>query len=433
MTEKYKESEKALKLAQKIIPGGVNSPVRAYKSVGGTPPFIAKGLGSKIFDVDGNEYIDYVLSWGPLILGHANPAVVDAAITAVKNGSSFGAPTEMEVEFAQEVLKHFPEMDMLRLVSSGTEASMTAIRLARGYTGRNKIVKFMGCYHGHVDSLLSDAGSGKATLSIPSTPGVTETTAGDTVTVPFNNFNALKEIFDEIGDQVAAVIVEPVPGNMGVILPTDGFLEGIIELTKKAGSLTIFDEVMNGFRVDYKNDGGGSQTLFGLSPDITLLGKVIGGGFPLGAVAGKREIMENLAPSGGIYQAGTLSGNPVAVAAGMATLKELTRPGVFDGIVKKTDKLIEGLVSVAKDAGIPLWGARVGTMASIFFTENLVKNFEDAKKADGERFKKYFHEMLKNGVYFAPSPFEALFLSSAHTDEDIDKTIETAGEVFKKL
>ena len=246
MTERYKESARILKRAQEIIPGGVNSPVRAYKSVGGTPPFITKGSGSKIFDVDGNEYVDYVLSWGPLILGHANPAVVDAAITAVKNGSSFGAPTEIEVKFAQEVLKHFPEMDMIRLVSSGTEASMTAIRLARGYTGRDKIVKFMGCYHGHMDSLLSDAGSGKATLSIPSTPGVTKTTAGDTITVPFNDLNALKNVFDEIGDQIAAVIVEPVPGNMGVIPPSDGFLKGIIELTQKTGSLTIFDEVMNG-------------------------------------------------------------------------------------------------------------------------------------------------------------------------------------------
>ncbi len=431
MSDRHKESERILKAARKVIPGGVNSPVRAYKSVGGTPPFIVKGSGSRITDADGNEYIDYVLSWGPLILGHAHPAVVDAAVKAVGNGSSFGAPTEIEVEFAEEVLKHFPAMDMIRLVSSGTEAAMTAIRLARGYTGRDRVVKFVGCYHGHVDSLLSDAGSGKATLGIPSTPGVTDAAAKDTVTVPFNDLDALKGVFNDMGDRIAAVIVEPVPGNMGVVPPVEGFLKGIIDVAKKAGALVIFDEVMNGFRVDYKNGGGGSQTLYGLSPDITLLGKVIGGGFPLGAVAGKKEIMENLAPSGGIYQAGTLSGNPVAVSAGLATLRELYRPGVFNDIVGKTKGLIEGLLSAAKEAGVPLWGAAVGTMAAVFFTEGPVKNFEDAKGANGDLFKRYFHEMLKRGVYLAPSPFEALFVSSTHTDDDIAKTVEAAGEVFK--
>lgn len=433
MTDRYVESEKLFERAKKIIPGGVNSPVRAYKSVGGTPPFIVKGSGSRITDADGNEYIDYVLSWGPLILGHAHPVVVEAAANAVNNGSSFGAPTDIEVEFAREVLKHFPAMDMIRLVNSGTEASMTAIRLARGHTGRDKIVKFVGCYHGHVDSLLSEAGSGKATLGIPSTPGVTEAAAGDTVTAPFNDLDALKGIFRDVGDKVAAVIVEPVPGNMGVVPPEDGFLDGVIDIAGNAGSLTIFDEVMNGFRVDYKNGGGGAQTLYGLSPDITLLGKVIGGGFPLGAVAGRREIMEKLAPSGGIYQAGTLSGNPVAVSAGLATLKELFRPGVFNELVRKTNNLIKGLLSAAEKAGVPLWGTAVGTMASVFFTEGPVKNFMDAKRADGDLFKKYFHEMLKRGVYLAPSPFEALFLSSAHTDEDIAETVEKAGEVFRLL
>lgn len=433
MSERYAKSKKLFESAKKIIPGGVNSPVRAYKSVGGTPPFIAKGNGSRIIDADGNEYIDYVLSWGPLILGHAHPKVVAAAEIAVGNGSSFGAPTGLEVELAREVLGRFPVMEMIRLVNSGTEASMTAIRLARGHTGRDKIVKFVGCYHGHCDPLLSEAGSGKATLGIPTTPGVTEAAARDTVTAPFNDLNALKAIFNDIGDEIAAVIVEPIPGNMGVVPPAEDFLEGVIEIAGNAGSLVIFDEVMNGFRVDYKNGGGGAQTLYGLTPDITLLGKVIGGGFPLGAVAGRGEIMEKLAPSGGIYQAGTLSGNPVAVSAGLATLKELFRPGIFDDIVRKTNKLIDGLLSAAKAAGVPLWGAAVGTMASVFFTEGPVKNFEDAKKADGDLFKKYFHEMLKRGVYLAPSPYEALFLSSAHTDEDIAETVEKAGEVFRLL
>ncbi|MBN1573019.1 MAG: glutamate-1-semialdehyde 2,1-aminomutase [Deltaproteobacteria bacterium] len=433
MSDRYKESEKFLKRSQEIIPGGVNSPVRAYKSVGGTPPFITRGSGSRIIDADGNEYIDYVLSWGPLILGHAHPAVVDAAVKSVGNGSSFGAPTKIEVEFAEEVLRHFPAMDMIRLVSSGTEAAMTAIRLARGYTGRDKVVKFVGCYHGHVDSLLSDAGSGKATLGIPSTPGVTDAAAKDTITVPFNDLETVNGVFNDVGGQIAAVIVEPVPGNMGVVPPADGFLEGIIDAAKNAGALVIFDEVMNGFRVDYKNGGGGAQTLYKLSPDITLLGKVIGGGFPLGAVAGKKDIMEKLAPSGEIYQAGTLSGNPVAVSAGLATLRELYRPGVFDDIVKKTKGLIEGILSAAKESRVPLWGTAVGTMASVFFTEGPVRNFEDAKEADGGLFKKYFHEMIERGVYLAPSPFEALFVSSAHTDDDIAETVKAAGEVFKFL
>ncbi len=429
MTKGNIRSEELFDLAKGVIPGGVNSPVRAFKSVGGVPPFIAKGAGSKIYDVDGNEYIDYVLSWGPLILGHAHPDVVRAACEAVACGSSFGAPTEGEVELASEILKFFPAMDMIRLVSSGTEASMTAIRLARGYTKRDKIVKFEGCYHGHTDSLLSMAGSGVATLGIPSTPGVTAGTAKDTITIPYNDLDALKSVFDNAPDEIAAVIVEPVAGNMGVVLPVDGFLEGIIEVCRSHLSLLIFDEVMCGFRVDL----GGAQTLFGLSPDITLLGKVIGGGFPLGAIAGRREIMERLAPSGDIYQAGTLSGNPVAVAAGLATIKALSKKGVFQKIVDTTSSLKNQVMESAKEAGVKMCGAQVGTMASFFFCEGPVVNFDDAKTADGDLFKKYFHEMLNRGIYLAPSPFEALFLSSTHTEGDINKTVSAFREVLRLL
>jgi glutamate-1-semialdehyde 2,1-aminomutase len=429
MKKRNQRSEELFDRAKKVIPGGVNSPVRAFKSVGGVPPFIAKGSGSKVYDVDENEYIDYVLSWGPLILGHAHPDVIRAAREATECGSSFGAPTKREVEFASEILKFFPAMDMIRLVSSGTEASMTAIRLARGYTKREKIVKFEGCYHGHTDSLLSMAGSGVATLGIPSTPGVTTGTAKDTITIPYNDLNSLKNVFEGAPDEIAAVIVEPVAGNMGVVLPVEGFLEGIIDICRSHSSLTIFDEVMCGFRVDL----GGAQTLFGLSPDITLLGKVIGGGFPLGAIAGRREIMERLAPSGDIYQAGTLSGNPVAVAAGLATIKTLSKKGLFQKIVDTASSLKNEILESAKEAGINMWGAQAGTMASFFFCEGPVFNFDDAKAADGDTFKRYFHEMLNRGIYLAPSPFEALFLSSAHTEGNIKKTISALREVLRLL
>jgi len=433
MTIDTASSKKLLSRAEGVIPGGVNSPVRAFKSVGGTPPFINRGAGSRLFDMDGNEYIDYVLSWGPLILGHAHAVVVAAAVDAVQSGSSFGAPTEAEVLFAEEVISFFPSMDMLRLVSSGTEAAMTAIRLARGVTGRDLIVKFEGCYHGHVDSLLAAAGSGAATLGIPSTPGVTPGTARDTLTAPFNDLSALERIFGEHGDAVAAVIVEPVPGNMGVVLPLEGFLPGILELAKKSGSLVIFDEVMSGFRADL----GGAQTLFDLTPDLTMLGKVIGGGYNLGAVGGRRDIMESLAPVGEVYQAGTLSGNPVAVAAGLATLSVLKKPGLFSGIVEKTERLVRGILDVAEKAGVPMWGAQVGTMACLFFTGEPVRNFADAKAADIERFKKHFHAMLAGdgavGHYLAPSAFEALFVSSAHTDEDIEMTIHAAEKSLSSL
>lgn len=424
-----KNSRRLFNRAVKVIPGGVNSPVRAFKSVGGIPPFIVRGTGSKIYDADENEYIDYVLSWGPLIMGHAHPDVVSAASGAIENGSSFGAPTKREVELAEKVLSFFPAMDMIRLVSSGTEAAMTGIRLSRGFTKRDKIVKFEGCYHGHMDSLLSSAGSGAATLSIPSTPGVTQGTAGDTISVPFNDISRIEAIFDSHGEEVAAIIIEPVPGNMGVILPEEGFLSGIIEVAHRYGALVIFDEVMSGFRVDL----GGAQTLFDLKPDITLLGKVIGGGFPLGAVAGRRDIMEHLAPVGDIYQAGTLSGNPVAVAAGLSTLRGISAPGVFDGIKEMTSILTEGILKSAKETGIPLIGNEIGTMTSFFFTEDKVNNFNDAKGADERLFKSFFHEMLKSGIYLAPSPYEALFLSSAHTNGDIEKTISASRSALSAL
>ena len=433
MTKEALSSKTLLSRAEGIIPGGVNSPVRAFQSVGGTPPFISRGAGSRLFDVDGHEYIDYVLSWGPLVLGHAHEAVVAAACEAARGGSSFGAPTEAEVLFAEEVVSFFPSMDMLRLVSSGTEAAMTAIRLARGYTGRDVIVKFEGCYHGHVDSLLASAGSGAATLGIPSTPGVTPGTARDTITVPFNDLEALENIFTDHAAAIAAVIVEPVPGNMGVVPPVEGYLSGILELARKNGSLVIFDEVMSGFRTDL----GGAQTLYDLSPDLTLLGKVIGGGYNLGAVGGRRDIMESLAPVGKVYQAGTISGNPVAVAAGLATLAILKEPGVFSGIVNKTERLIRGILRSAQATGVPMWGAQVGTMACLFFTGGPVRNFADAKNAEREPFRRYFHAMLKGdgrlGHYLAPSAFEALFVSAAHTDEDIDLTIQAATESLAVL
>jgi glutamate-1-semialdehyde 2,1-aminomutase len=429
MEKTHATSRALFERAQRVIPGGVNSPVRAFKSVGGSPPFIDRGSGAYIFDADANRYIDYVLSWGPLILGHAHPEVAAAAAEAVSAGSSFGAPTEREVRLAEAIISFFPTSRMARLVSSGTEAAMTAVRLARGVTGRDKIVKFTGCYHGHSDSLLSEAGSGIATLGIPATPGVTAATAADTLTTPFNDAAALETVFDRWGGAIAAVIVEPLPGNMGVVPPVEGFLPGLVAAARSHGALVIFDEVMSGFRAAL----GGAQTLWRLDPDITLLGKVVGGGFPLAAVIGKEDIMRHLAPSGPVYQAGTLSGNPVAVAAGIATLTVLTRPGVFDGIVKRTDTLRRGILDAASSAGVGLWGAAIGTMGSFFFCDGPVRNFAEAKAARSDLFVRWFHEMLDRGIYLAPSPYEAFFLSAAHSDRDIDDTVSAAREAFARL
>lgn len=415
--------------AKKYIPGGVNSPVRAFKAVGGNPPFMERGVGSKIFDVDGNEYIDFVCSWGPLILGHCYPEIIAAVSDAMKKGTSFGAPTELEVELAKAIVNAVPSMDMVRLVNSGTEAAMSAIRLARGYTGRDKILKFEGCYHGHADALLVKAGSGAATLGVPDSPGVTEGLARDTLTLPYNDLEKVQALFKEDGESIACVILEPIAGNMGIIPPVQGFLEGIREVTSSYDALLIFDEVITGFRVSY----GGAQELYGINPDLTCLGKIIGGGFPVGAFGGKKEIMEKMAPVGPIYQAGTLSGNPLAVTAGLKMLEVLGREGFYEGLEQKASKLAEGLAKNVEDAGIPVFMTRVGSMLCSFFTDGEVLDFGSAAKSDTARFGKYFSEMLKNGIYLAPSQFEAGFVSAAHSDEDIEKTIEAHGKALRGL
>lgn len=409
--------------ALKYIPGGVNSPVRAFKSVGLNPVFINKGEGSKIYDEDGNEYIDYVGSWGPLILGHRHPRVIEALERCLKNiGTSFGAPTELETILASLVVEAVPSVEMLRLVNSGTEATMSALRLARGYTGRKKIVKFEGCYHGHADFLLIKAGSGALTLGMPTSPGVPEETAANTIVADYNDFEKLKEIFEKMGEEIAAVIVEPVAGNMGVVPPAPGFLEGLRNLTHSCGSLLIFDEVMTGFRVSY----GGAQELYGITPDLTTLGKVIGGGLPVGAYGGKKEIMEHVSPAGPVYQAGTLSGNPLAVSAGIATLEILKQPGIYDDLEKKSAAMENGLQESALQAGVPLTVNRVGSMLSAFFTAQSVKDYASACSSNTEYFRSFFKSMLENGVYIAPSPYEAAFVSSAHSENDIEYTIGTA-------
>lgn len=406
--------------AKKYIPGGVNSPVRAFKAVGGNPLFIERGAGSKIHDVDGNEYIDFVGSWGPLILGHAHPEILDALASTMKSGTSFGAPTELEVRLAKAIIKAVPSMEMVRLVSSGTEAAMSAIRLARGYTGRDRILKFDGCYHGHSDALLVKAGSGAATLGVPDSPGVTAGLAKDTITLSYNDLYGVKDLFAREGETLACVIIEPIAGNMGVVPPKEGFLQGLRDLTKKFGALLIFDEVITGFRVAY----GGAQELYGIKPDLTCLGKIIGGGLPVGAFGGKREIMEKMAPVGPVYQAGTLSGNPLAVAAGLRMLEILGRPGFYDGLEKKTKRLTDGFAANVKKAGIPVFMTRVGSMFCSFFTGGEVVDFATAAKSDTARFGRYFSEMLRNGIYIAPSQFEAGFVSAAHDDADLDNTIE---------
>ncbi|MBW1699360.1 MAG: glutamate-1-semialdehyde 2,1-aminomutase [Deltaproteobacteria bacterium] len=422
-------SLKLYKRALEKIPGGVNSPVRACKSVGADPVFIDRADGCFIFDADGNRYIDYVGSWGPLIVGHRHPAVIEAIESVLNRGTSFGAPTDLEIELAAMVIEAVPSVEMVRMVNSGTEATMSAIRLARGVTGRDTVVKFDGCYHGHADTLLVEAGSGVATLSIPGSPGVPKSFVTHTLSLPYNDVEGFKKVMERDGEKIACVIVEPVAGNMGVVPPVPGFLEALREETERHGSILIFDEVMTGFRVAY----GGAQQLYGISPDITTLGKIIGGGMPVGAYGGRREIMEQVAPQGSVYQAGTLSGNPVAMAAGIATLKEIKRPGFYDNLENTTAQLVDGLTKAARQAGISVTVDRVGSMAGLFFTDRTVKNFNDAKTCDLDRFSSYYRKMLNSGIYLAPSQFEALFVSSAHTAEHIDTTVAAAEKVFREL
>jgi glutamate-1-semialdehyde 2,1-aminomutase len=425
----YKRSQAAFVEAKKIIPGGVNSPVRAFRAVGGDPVFVERGQGSKMYDIDGNEYIDYCLSWGPLILGHAHPDVIGAITDIAVRGTSFGAPTLLETEMAQLVTEIMPHVEVVRMVNSGTEATMSALRLARGYTKRSKIVKFEGCYHGHADSLLIKAGSGVATLGLPDSPGVPEGVAANTLTVPYNDVESLQLAFEKFGDDIAAVILEPIAGNMGCIKPLPGYLEQVRAITKQYGALLIFDEVMTGFRAAY----GGAQTLYNIEPDLTTLGKVIGGGLPVGAYGGKREIMEMIAPAGPIYQAGTLSGNPLAMIAGYTTLKILGQPGSYERLEAMGKRLVEGFLETGRELGIPVTGTYVGGMMGMFFSEQEVVNYDTAKVCDLGRYSKYFSAMLERGVYLAPSQLEAGFLSLAHTDADIDRTLEASRESMKTL
>jgi glutamate-1-semialdehyde 2,1-aminomutase len=413
--------------AQALLPGGVDSPVRAFRAVGGNPRFIAAGEGAHLLDVDGNRYVDYMLSWGPLILGHAHPAVVRAIAETAARGTSFGAPSPLEVELARAVRRFFPSLEMLRFVSSGTEATMSALRLARAFTGRNRILKFEGCYHGHADLLLVKAGSGVATLGLPDSPGVPSGTVADTLVLPYNDLAAVERLFDERGDEIAAVIVEPVAGNMGVVPPVAGFLEGLRAVTAKHGALLIFDEVMTGFRVH----PGGMQGRTGITPDLTTLGKVIGGGLPVGAYGGRRDVMGMIAPAGPVYQAGTLSGNPLAMAAGLATLRELERPGLWDGIAARAARLEAALTDAARAAGVPLRVQRAGTMLTAFFTEAPVTGWADASRCDTAAFGRWFRALLTGGVYWVPSQFEAAFLSAAHDDAALAHTVEVLPRAFQ--
>ena len=423
-------SEKLFAEAKNLMPGGVNSPVRAYGNVGATPPFIARAKGSHIYDVDGNDYIDYVGSWGPMLLGHAHDAVISAVAETAKNGLSFGAPCGLESELAKLVMSLVPSVEMIRMVNSGTEATMSAIRAARGFTGRDKIVKFEGCYHGHSDSLLIKAGSGMLTTGKPSSKGVPADLAKYTLTLQYNDVAGVKELFDKIGDEIAGVIVEPVAGNMGVVPAKPEFLQALSAETKKHGALLIVDEVMTGFRVGIHC----AQGLYGIKPDLTTFGKIIGGGMPVGAYGGRLDVMQQIAPLGGIYQAGTLSGNPVAMAAGLSTMRELhTHPEYYVHAEAMTRRLITGLQDAAKSAGIPLAANQVGSMGCIFFTEGPVECFADVQKSNLELFRRYFLGMLDEGIYLAPSQFEAIFVSAAHTESDIDRTVDAARKVFKTL
>lgn len=425
----YEHSQRLFSLACEVIPGGVNSPVRAFRAVGGDPVFIARAEGCRICDADGNSYIDYVGSWGPMILGHAHPEVVAAVREAAGKGTSFGAPTEAEVLLARKIVGAFPSVEMVRLVNSGTEAVMSALRVARAYTGKSKIVKMEGCYHGHENSLLVKAGSGALTLGVPDSPGVPSELARLTITVPYNDLAAVEEVLQKEGDRIAAVIVEPVAANMGVVPPAPGYLQGLRDLTSRSGVLLIFDEVITGFRLSF----GGAQSVFGVMPDLTCMGKIIGGGLPVGAYGGKRQIMEMVAPAGPVYQAGTLSGNPLAVAAGLKTLELLEDETVYARIDRISERLCQGIQERLKKFGLPFQLNRVGSLLTLFFTPSPVRDYEGARKTDTERFSRYFRVMLQEGVYLPPSQFEAVFVSIAHTESDVEKTLQAAERALSSL
>jgi len=430
MSQSNPRSEALFAAAQKHIPGGVNSPVRAFRAVGGTPIFFQRAKGAYMFDADGKRYIDYVMSWGPMILGHGHPAVLDAIRQQLDLALTFGTPTELEILLADKICDWVPGMEMVRMVNSGTEATMSAIRLARGYTGRDKIVKFEGCYHGHSDSLLVKAGSGALTMGVPSSPGVPASLADHTVTLSYNNIEQLKQTFADIGEQIACIIVEPVVGNMNCVPPIPGFLQALRDCCSAHGAVLIMDEVMTGFRIGAK----GASDYYGIEPDLICLGKVIGGGMPVGAFGGKREIMQQIAPLGPVYQAGTLSGNPVAMAAGLATLNLISQPDFLDPLVAHTDQLVKGLRQRAAAAGIAMTSNHVGTMWGVFFSEEEhIVNYQQVMQCDTQRFAKFFHGMLEQGVYLAPASYEAGFMSAAHTDDDIQFTLDAAEKVFKAL
>lgn len=426
---KHERSSSLFQQAKTVIPGGVNSPVRAFKSVGADPLFIKKAAGCHIIDEDNNEFVDYVGSWGPMIVGHCHPDIIKAVQETMASGASFGAPTERETILANMVIEAVPSIEMVRMVSSGTEATMSAIRLARGFTGRDKILKFSGCYHGHADSLLVKAGSGAATFGVPDSPGVPAEVAKLTLTAEYNSLDSVKKLIAENKNSIACIIVEPVAGNMGTVPPRDGFLEGLRELCTNEGIILIFDEVMSGFRVAY----GGAQSLYGVTPDMTTLGKIIGGGLPVGAFGGKREIMEKLSPSGGVYQAGTLSGNPLAMSAGIATLNILKQPGFYKILEDKSRAVAEGIAKAAKSAGYPIYSTRVGSMFCAFFSKSEVFDWPTASQSDTKAFAKYFLAMLDEGVYLAPSQYETAFVSAAHSEADIEKTIAAATKCFKLI
>ena len=421
-----RRSQELFKEAQRYLPGGVDSPVRAFKAVGGTPPFIKKGYGSHILDADDNEYIDYVGSWGPLILGHAHPQVVEAIHQAAENGTTFGASTELEVTLARMVTEAVPSIEMVRFVNSGTEATMSALRLARAFTGRDKIIKFDGGYHGHSDGLLVKAGSGLATLGLPDSPGVPRSYTQNTLVAPYNNIEAVAQLFKSYHDEIAAIIVEPVAANMGIVPPQPGFLDGLRKLTSNYGALLVFDEVITGFRVAY----GGAQAVFNITPDLTCLGKIIGGGLPVGAFGGKREIMEMVAPEGKVYQAGTLSGNPLAMAAGIETLKVLNQPGTYESLEENSTRLKEGIVKAAATYNYRIYLSRFASMLTIFFTDDPTIDYDSVSKADTAAFSRFFNQLLRHGIYWPPSQFEAAFVSTAHSQADIQATVEVINEAL---